>query len=135
MKAGGYQLKLLSGTFTPRPGIPFWSRLVDFASHTGGKYVLAPMMQNLPGTTPLSVMIGYQLVKLQYGTLQEEEVVRTPWAVHYRDGIDLMTVYDVEFAFPTDINDPETAVRAMRKVVDIVKDYAYNGKCIIWTHN
>jgi hypothetical protein len=113
---------------TQEPGIPFWSRLVDFAQHTGGEYFLAPMMKNLPDTTPLSVMIGYQLVKMQYGTFQQDEVVRTPWAIHYRDAIDKMTVYDIEFAFPTDINHPLTVVKAIRKVIDIVEKYAFEGK-------
>ena len=101
--------------------------MVDFAQHTGGEYFLAPMMKNLPDTTPLSVMIGYQLVKMQYGTFQQDEVVRTPWAIHYRDAIDKMTVYDIEFAFPTDINHPLKAVKAIRKVIEIVEKYAFEG--------
>ena len=86
------------------------------------------MMKTLPGTTPLSLMIGFQIMKLQFGTFQKEEVVRTPWAVHYLDGIDEMTAYDVEFAFPTDINNPVTAVKAIRKVIDIVENHAFEGK-------
>ena len=88
------------------------------------------MMQNLPGTIPVSLMVGFQLVKLQYGATQKEEVVRTPWAIHYRDGIDLMTVYDVEFAFPVDITNPSNVHDAVRRVIDIVQDYAYNGMYI-----
>ena len=105
--------------------------MADVAQHTGGQYLLAPMMKNLPGTTPLSVMIGFELVKLQYGTFQTKEVVRTPWAIHYRDGIDKMAVYDVEFAFPTDINDPVNVVKAIRKVINCVKNYAFGGKCML----
>ena len=89
------------------------------------------MMRNIPDATPVSLMIGFELVKLQYGTFQKEEVVRTPWAVHYRDGIDIMTVYDLEFAFPININHPLAAVKAIRKVIDIAENYAYKGiyKC------
>lgn len=118
-------IKLLSQF---RPGLPFWSKVIDVAQQTGGEYILSPLMKNVPGVTPISLLIGFQLVKLQYGTLQEEEVVRTPWAIHFRDGIDIMRVYDLEFAFPIDIDHPLKAVQAIRKVIDIVKDYAFNGK-------
>ena len=113
-----------------RPGIPFWSKVIDVATHTSGRYILTPMMHNLPGTTPASLMVGFELVKLQYGTFQKDEVVRTPWAVHYRDAIDIMRVYDVEFAFPVDIKHPLVVVKAVRKVIDIVEDYAFNGMYI-----
>ena len=110
-----------------RPGIPFWSRVIDVAQETSGKYALAPMMKLLPGSTPVSLMIGFELVKRQYGTLQKEEVVRTPWAIHYRDGIDIMRVYDVEFAFPINIKHPLKAVQALRKLIDIIEHYAFEG--------
>lgn len=71
--------------------------------------------------------LGFQALKLQYGTLQEKEVVKTPWAVHYRDGIDLMPVTDMEFAFPIDINNPIKAVKAIHAVIDITKNYALKG--------
>ena len=102
--------------------------MVDVATHTGGKYVLSPLMSNLPKSTPVSLLIGFELVKLQYGQSQGEEVVRAPWAVHYRDGIDIMKAYDLEFAFPTCINNPVTAVKAIQKVTEIVEAYAKKGK-------
>ena len=104
--------------------------MIDVAQHSAGKYILSPLMQNLPGSTPISLMIGFELVKLQYGTFQTEEVVRTPWAVHYRDGIDIMTVYDLEFAFPIDIKHPVKAVKAIREVIDITEKYAFGSKQI-----
>ena len=110
-----------------RPGIPFWSRAIDVAQETAGKYALAPMMKVLPGSTPVSLMIGFELVKMQYGTAQKKKVVRTPWAIHYRDGIDITRVYDVEFAFPLNIKNPLKAVKALRKMADIVEDYAFEG--------
>ena len=117
-------------TFYCRPGIPFWSRVIDIAQQAGGQYILAPMMKNFPNSVPLSLMTGYQLVKMQYGTFQQEEVVRTPWAIHYRDGLDIMKVYDMEFAFPINITNPLLVVKAVRKLIEIVEDYAFNGKPI-----
>jgi hypothetical protein len=113
---------------TQEPGIPFWSRVIDVAEESAGKFALAPMIKHLPGSsTPIKLMIGFELLKLQYST-QLEEVVRTPWAIHYRDGIDMMTVYDMEFAFPIDIQHPLRAVKAIRKLVEIVEKYALHGK-------
>ena len=110
-----------------RPGVPLWSKLMDIALGTVGKSVLTPLMANMPGVTPFTLMFGYQSVKFQYGTLQGQEVVRTPWAVHYRDAIDLMPCYDIEFAFPIDITDPVVAVKAVQEVVKITARYARLG--------
>ena len=111
-----------------RPGIPFWSEVVDVAGETAGKYSISPMLQHVPGisTPPVKLMIGFELLKLEYGT-QLKKVVRTPWAIHYRDGIDIMTVYDMEFAFPIDIKDPQVLVHAIRILIDIVEKYAAEG--------
>lgn len=86
------------------------------------------MLKNLSGlsTPPLQLMIGFEVLKLQYGT-QLQEVVRTPWAIHYLDGIDILTVYDMEFAFPVDIKDPKVVVHAIRKLIRIVQKYAAEG--------
>ena len=70
---------------------------------------------------------GFHEVKAQYGKYQADEVVRTPWAVHFRDAIGLMPVYDMEFAFPININNPIRAVMAIKKVVEITADWARNG--------
>ena len=86
------------------------------------------MMKVLPGSTPVSLMIGFELVKMQYGTAQKETVVRAPWAIHYRDGIDITRVYDVEFAFPINIKNPLKAVKALKKLADIVEKYAFEGQ-------
>ena len=115
-----------------RPGIPFWSRLADVAVQFGGQSVLTPLMRDIPTATPIALMIGFQAVKMQYGTLQADKVVRTPWAIHYRDAIDIMRVYDIEFAFPTDIKHPVLAVKAVRKVIEITEKYAYEGK-LAWS--
>lgn len=87
-------------------------------------------MRDIPTATPISLMIGFQAVKMQYGTLQADKVVRTPWAIHYRDAIDIMRVYDIEFAFPTNIKHPVLAVKAVRKVIEITEKYAYEGKVV-----
>lgn len=71
-------------------------------------------------------MMGFELLKLEYGT-QLTKVVRTPWAIHYRDGIDIMTVYDMEFAFPVDIKDPKVLVQAITELIKIVRKYAAEG--------
>ena len=112
-----------------RPGVPFWSKLIDVVGGSLGKNILTPLINRFPGSTPLALGASFEALKLQYGTLQGYEVVRTPWAIHYRDAIDVMPVYDVEFAFPIDIENPELAVRAIHKVINITKQYAKQGQC------
>ena len=86
-------------------------------------------MDRFPGFTPFALGATFEGLKLQYGTLQGYEVVRTPWAIHYRDAIDAIPVYDVEFAFPIKIDNPELAVKAIHAVIDITKEYAKQGQC------
>ena len=80
--------------------------------------------------TPLSLALGFKLLKFQYGDLQENEVVKIPWAVHYRDAIDLTYAYDMEFAFPIDIDNPVILTEASKTVIDLTKSYSENGKYI-----
>ena len=124
-----YKLLLMSiiNITSYRPGVPFLGKVMDVIVHKGGKAVFGAMQEKAPSLTPFAVGIGFQGVKLQYGK-QADEIVRTPWAVHYRDGIDLMPVYDIEFAFPIDIDKPIVAVKAIRAVLKITKDLASGGK-------
>ena len=110
-----------------RPGVPFLIKALDLAVHSGGKNVLTPLQHQYPDLTPLMLGLGFQGLKFQYGKLQGKEVVKIPWAVHYRDGIDLMPCTDMEFAFPIDITDPRNAVKAIHAVVRITKSYAMKG--------
>ena len=89
-----------------------------------GGSVIVPLLGKLPCITPLFLTLGFQAIKLQYGELQPEQVVKQPWAVHYRDGIDLMPVYDMEFAFPVDINNPVAITKAVKTVVMLTEEYS-----------
>ena len=102
---------------------------MDLAVHAGGNVVFGQMQKSFPEFTPFALGIGFQGVKLQYGQ-QADEIVRTPWAIHYRDAIDLMPVTDLEFSFPINIDFPIRAVDAIRKVMDITKDFAWGSKSI-----
>ena len=82
----------------------------------------------------MTLGLTYQELKFQYGTLQHDEIVKTPWAVHYRDSIDLMPVTDMEFAFPINLSKPTKAVEAIHAVVEITKEYAINGNYILTWH-
>ena len=79
----------------------------------------------------MTLGLTYQELKFQYGKLQCDEIVKTPWAVHYRDSIDVMPVTDMEFAFPINLSEPTKAVEAIHAVVEITKEYAINGNCIL----
>lgn len=100
---------------------------MDVAVQGSGGKILTPMFQNLPEITPYALKAGFHAVKLQYGTLMPDEVVRTPWAIHFRDAIDLMPVYDMEFAFPINIYNPIKAVMAIKKCVQITAEWARDG--------
>ena len=93
-----------------------------------GGTVIVPLLSKLPCITPLFLTMGFQTIKKQYGDLQPEQVVKQPWAVHYRDGIDLMPVYDMEFAFPLDISNPTALSKAVKTVVEITEEYASQCK-------
>ncbi len=67
------------------------------------------------------------MLKIQYGLFQSHENVKVPWAVHYRDGIDLSYAYDMEFAFPIDIENPQVLIDAIQVVIDHTEKYALDG--------
>ncbi len=103
---------------------------MDVAGGVLGSQLLAPLYEAFPGLVPLGVKTGFEVVKRQYGGDQQKNaVVRVPWAVHFRDAIDLISVYDLEFGFPIDIEDPQKAVQAVRAVIDITTSYARKGIC------
>lgn len=113
------------------PGIPITSMLMDVIAGgalTVAKAVFGSMMNYF---TPLTLSLGFKMLKFQYGTLQEEEVVKAPWAVHYRDAIDMNYAYDLEFAFPIDINDPSILNDAVKIVVDETTTFSSNGNWAI----
>ena len=89
-----------------------------------GGTVVIPLLSKLPCITPLFLTMGFQTIKQQYGGLQKEQVVKQPWAIHYRDGIDLSPVYDMEFAFPLDIGNPTALSNAVKTVVTLTEEYA-----------
>lgn len=89
-----------------------------------GKAIFDSMMTKF---TPLTLALAFKMLKIQYGKLQEAEIVKAPWAVHYRDAIDMNYAYDMEFAFPIDISDPWILNQAVKVVVDLTASYSKNG--------
>ena len=89
-----------------------------------GKAIFGSMVNKF---TPLTLALAFKMLKFQYGKLQEEEVVKTPWAIHYRDAIDMNYAYDMEFAFPIDITNPEILNDAVKVVVDLTGSYSKHG--------
>lgn len=100
---------------------------MDIAVHAGGNVAFGAMQKNFPDFTPFALGIGFEGVKFQYSQ-QADEIVRTPWAVHFRDATSLMPVTDLEFAFPISIDFPIRAVDAIRKVMEITKNFAWGSK-------
>ena len=107
---------------------------MDAAVHAGGNFLLnkLELLKDHPLLTPFALSAWFEGLKFQYGTLQGDEIVRTPWAVHFRDGIDLTPAYNIEFAFSIDINNPTKAVKAIRVVLWTTTVYALCGKCNVW---
>ena len=77
--------------------------------------------------TPLSLSLAFKMLKVQYGWLQHENVVKMPWAIHYRDAIDLTYAYDIEFAFPIDISNPQILIDAVGVVVSLTNQCCTTG--------
>ena len=95
---------------------------------TGGAMTVAKaVIQTLPEVVQLLLFpLSLKMLEWQYGK-QEEEVVKVPWAIHYRDGVDLSYAYDMEFAFPLDINNPTALINAVDVVVKTTRRYAIEG--------
>ena len=89
-----------------------------------GKAIFSSMLNKF---TPLTLSLAFKMLKFQYGKLQGDEIVKVPWAIHYRDAIDLNYAYDTEFAFPLDIKDPKVINDAVKVVVDTTASYAATG--------
>ena len=108
------------------PGMSLEGMILDVV--TGGAMTVAKaVMQTLPEVVELLLFpLSLKMLEWQYGK-QEEEVVKTPWAIHYRDGIDLSYAYDIEFAFPLDINNPTALITAVDAVVKTTRRYATEG--------
>lgn len=109
------------------PGVPLYSMIMDVIS--GGALTIASaILGSLQYyLTPLTLALGFKMLKLQYGGAQADQVVKVPWAVHYRDAIDLNYAYDLEFAFPIDIADPEIINKAVQVVVDATFSFSRDG--------
>ncbi len=78
--------------------------------------------------TPLTLALAFKMLKFQYDQHQNDEIVKAPWAIHYRDAIDLNYAYDIEFAFPIDIKDPKVLNDAVNIVIDHTTSYSKKGK-------
>ena len=96
---------------------------------TGGALSLAKAIfgSTVNQLTPLSLALGFKLLKIQYGLLQHEKVVKVPWAIHYRDAIDMNYAYDIEFAFPIDIANPQILINTVGYVVSLTDKYSRTG--------
>ena len=103
---------------------------MDVAVHAGGNFMFneLELLKDHPLLTPFALSAGFEGLKFQYEKLQGDEIVRTPWAVHFRDAVDLMPAYDMEFGFPIDIKNPTKAVQAIRVVLQTTTVYALSGK-------
>lgn len=88
------------------------------------KAILGPLFYAI---TPLTLSLGFTLLKFQYGVRQQEETVKIPWAIHYRDAIDLNYANDIEFAFPIDINNPTIINAAVQDVIEVVQEFIQAG--------
>lgn len=58
------------------------------------KSIFGSLVNNL---TPVSLALAFKMLKIQYGILQSDNLVKIPWAIHYRDAIDMNYAYDMLF--------------------------------------
>ena len=70
---------------------------------------------------PLFPFIGFEILKLT--TPSQALVQKLPYAIHYRDAVDISVVQDMEFALP--VNDDYQSIKdAVKVVADRVKEAA-----------
>lgn len=120
-------VSFISSLSLHRAGVPLPSKIMDVVAGEGitlSKNIFGSMFNKF---TPVSLAMGFKMLKIQYGLFHSHEHVKAPWAVHYRDGIDLMYCYDMEFAFPIDIENPQVLIDAVQVVIDHTEKYALDG--------
>ena len=96
----------------------------------GAQAVQGQLMSVLPGVTPTMLTIAFKGLKTGHPEGYYEEIVAIPWAIFFRDGLDICYAYDMEFLFPVDINNPEIVITAVNILKELTKKYADGGEVL-----
>ena len=109
-----------------------WEQLQKKAQHmlqqTALGVVGEPVASHYPAFIPAMLAAGFQSIKKQNEGTTIEPLL---YAIHFRFGVNLVPVYDMEFAFPVTLDDGprgfKTLLDAVRIVVDLTQRHAQFG--------
>ena len=90
----------------------------------------SPLIARYPFLVPAYLSAGFNVIKGS-NPADEPKLEQVPYAIHFLYGIKYTTAYDMEFAFPVDIDKPDgfdVLLKAVHIVVDAVADAAKPGK-------
>lgn len=105
-------------------------KFTDTLQHVILNEVGNPILERYPSLTPAIIGGGFQIVKRSYppGTTYEP----LPYAIHFRYGIGLAPVFDMEFGFPFNLYDDgssyEKISQALKYVVEEAERHAKGKK-------
>lgn len=98
-----------------------WNKLVqkveDTAQHVMLNAIGSPLIERYPQFVPVLGSVSLDLLKQNIPAQLDEEL---PYAIHYRYGISLAPVYDMEFAFPINLDDDENGFQLLIEAVQFV---------------
>ena len=103
-------------------------RIVESLEHVMVKDIGSPAIERYPLLIPVLGSKSLDIIKRDQKDEIHEEL---PYAIHFRYGITLSPVYDMEFAFPLTIDDDQngfdTLLKAVKTVVEEVEQAARGG--------
>jgi len=94
-------------------------KLRDTTQHVLLNATGSPLMANYPQFVPVVGGISLDLLK---GNLSAQVHEELPYAVHFRYGVSIAPVYDMEFAFPLTLDDDEHGFDKLFEAVQYVVD-------------
>ena len=99
--------------------------------------VVNPILSRYPALTPAILSFGFKMTQDANPALPEK--IPLPYAIHFRFGVSLATVYDMEFAFPFSIhNTDDHYFDNVLKAIDCVvthSETSAHGKSSLVTHH
>lgn len=90
----------------------------------------SPLIARYPFLVPAYLSAGFNVIK-GANPADEPKLEQVPYAIHFLYGLKYTSAYDMEFAFPVDIDKPDgfdVLLKAIHIAVDAVADAAKPGK-------
>ena len=94
------------------------AKLVDTISSTFVGELGSPLISRYPFLVPAYMAFAHKTIKATNPPGKSLE--QLPYAIYFHYGIDYSPAYDMEFAFPVNMNDPDHGFDKLFKALDVV---------------